>query len=308
MKRSLDRNGNSSPRKRFRDVERTSERERRGKEGSERREGDRDRVDRELSDRWVERGSERDRGSREDPRVGRNTTPKEDWHKTTHRNKFDSGEGDRNHERKEQGGRSDRDGGVERTSEWERSGRGGSKRWEGDRVDRDREGKLAIGSNRRGERDSERDRESREDQRGGRNTTPKEDRKDYDSARDRDQDGNRDQGGDRGRRYTGQRPFRGEEIRNHIAPRRQQKGTITPQHRQLQQQICSCQSLLQLLETVDRAEDMNHVNVSTAIHRSAKHFKREAKSGRTLLDDSRFQRSFDIQCARHVCSMYSPMC
>ena len=110
MKRSLDRNGNSSPRKRFRDVERTSERERRGKEGSERREGDRDRVDRELSDRWVERGSERDRGSREDPRVGRNTTPKEDWHATTHRNKFYSGAGDRNHERKEQGGRSDRDG------------------------------------------------------------------------------------------------------------------------------------------------------------------------------------------------------
>jgi hypothetical protein len=63
--------------------------------------------------------------------------------------------------------------------------------------------------------------------------------------------------------------------------------------------------LLQLLETVDRAEDMNHVNVSTAIHRSAKHFKREAKRGRTLSDDSRFQRSFiSISMCRvltHVC-------
>ncbi len=251
MKRSLDRNGNSSPRKRFRDVVRLSE------SGSERQEGGQ--------------------------RVGRNTTPKEDWHDTTHRakrsdrNEYDSSAGDRG-------------GGVERTSEWERSGR----RWEGDRVDRDREGKLAIGS--------ERDRESREEQQEGRNTMPTENRNEYDSsARDRDQKRTKRD------RYTGQRPFRDEEIRKHIAPRRQQKGTITPQHRQLQQQICSCQSLLQLLETVDRAEDMNYVNVSTAIHRSAKHVKREANCGRTLLDDRRFQRSFDIQYVRHVCPMYSPM-
>jgi hypothetical protein len=221
----------------------------------------------------------------------------------------------------------DRGGSVERTSEWERSGtrRGGSQRWEGDRVDRDRETegntKLAIGSNRRGERGSERDRESRDDQQEGRNTTPREDCKfkEYDrSAQDRDQerkekdgrsdqgkrargsdqDGDRDRGGDRGirRRYTDQRPFRDEENREHFVHHRQRTRTIpiTPQHRQLQQQICSCKSLLQLLETVERAEDMDHVNVSTAIHRSAKHFKQEAKIGRTraLLDDSRFQRSF----------------
>ncbi len=79
---------------------------------------------------------------------------------------------------------------VERTSERERRSKDGSERWEGDRVDRDREGKLAIGSYRRGERGSERDRESREDQRGGRNTIPKEDRKEYDSnARDKTMSG-----------------------------------------------------------------------------------------------------------------------
>ncbi len=74
--------------------------------------------------------------------------------------------------------------------------------------------------------------------------------------------------------------------------RNTQKKVTTPDHRQLQQQICACRSLLQLLETVDRAKDMDHVNVSTTIHRSTKHSK--SKSGQSLLNDSRFQRSFCV--------------
>ncbi len=61
-------------------------------------------------------------------------------------------------------------------------------------------------------------------------------------------------------------------------------------HKQLQQRICACTSLQQLLEAVDSAVSLNHVNVATAIHRSAKHAKRQGRNTPGLLEDHRFQR------------------